>query len=115
MDFPIDGLHFYSETFDLRKSLAFRDSSRSSSLASPPPKEEEEKEESEWVWNEAIAKPLRDVLDDDASRYVPVMIQGLAECREILVDATDPKKGSWHFAVFGKRSRLHPGTRFLAR
>ena len=114
MDFPIDGLHFYSETFDLRKSLAFRDSSRSSSLASPPPKEEEE-EESEWVWNEAIAKPLRDVLDDDASRYVPVMIQGLAECREILVDATDPKKGSWHFAVFGKRSRLHPGTRFLAR
>ena len=23
MDFPIDGLHFYSETFDLRKSLAF--------------------------------------------------------------------------------------------
>ena len=40
MDFPIDGLHFYSETFDLRKSLAFRDSSRSSSLASPPPKEE---------------------------------------------------------------------------
>ena len=67
------------------------------------------------MWNEAIAKPLRDVLDDDASRYVPVMIQGLAECREILVDATDPKKGSWHFAVFGKRSRLHPGTRFLAR
>ena len=89
MDFPIDGLHFYSETFDLRKSLAFH-SSRSSS-SSPPPKEEEE-EESEWVWNEAIAKPLRDVLDDDASRYVPVMIQGLAECREILVDAPIRRK-----------------------
>ena len=109
MDFPIDGLHFYSETFDLTKSLAFRDL-RSSGASTRP-------EESEWVWNQAIAKPLRDALGDDASfrGYVPVMIQGLAECREILVDANDPKKGSWHFAVFGKRSRLHPGTRFLAR
>jgi len=44
MDFPIDGLHFYSETFDLTKSLAFRDS-RSSGASTRP-------EESEWVWNQ---------------------------------------------------------------
>ncbi len=109
MDFPIDGLHFYSETFDLTRSLAFRDSSATSSGAPSTP------EESEWVWNEAIAKPFRDALGENARGCVPIMVQGLAECREILVDANDPKKGSWHFAVFGKRSRLHPGTRFLAR
>ena len=98
MDFPIDG-HFYTrrltEEICVEILLLF--------VFGAAAKGGEEEEESEWVWNEAIAKPLRDVLDDDASRYVPVMIQGLAECREILVDATDPKKGSWHF-VFGKRS-----------
>jgi len=57
MDFPIDGLHFYSETFDLTKSLAFRDL-RSSGASTRP-------EESEWVWNQAIAKPLRDALGDE--------------------------------------------------
>ena len=53
----IDGLHFYSETFDLTRSLAFRDSSAHlnfRTLSTP--------QESEWVWNEAIAKPFRDAL-----------------------------------------------------
>ena len=51
------------------------------------------------MWNEAIAKPFRDALGENARGCVPIMVQGLAECREILVDANDPKKGSWHFTT----------------
>ena len=114
MEFPIDGLHFYSETFDLTRSLAFRDDNEDDDEGSGEGKDE--RVQDEWIWNAAIAEPLRNALgEENAIGCVPVLIQGLAESREILIDPNDSSKGSWHFAVFGKRSRFHPGTRFLAR
>ena len=95
-DIPLENLYFYCETFDVTRSFAH---ATDESIASP---------DGEWVWNEWLASPVRRLGIPGAC---PALLQGLAESRAM----TDAKGVEWRLAVFGRRSRLHPGTRYLAR
>ena len=95
-DIPLENLYFYCETFDVTRSFAH---ATDESIASP---------DGEWVWNEWLAAPVRALGIPGA---VPSLLQGLAESRRL----TDANGKAWRLAVFGRRSRLHPGTRYLAR
>ena len=96
-EFSIDGTHFYCETFDVSRPFPYGNSK--SGLTSP---------DREWVWNAALAAPLRAT---NIPGICPTLVQGLVEHRE-LRDANDRV---FHLCIFGKRSSLHPGTRYLAR
>ena len=95
-DIPLENLYFYCETFDVTRSFAH---ATDESIASP---------DGEWVWNEWLASPVRRLGIPGAC---PALLQGLAESRAM----TDARGVEWRLAVFGRRSRLHPGTRYLAR
>jgi len=96
-EFSVDGTHFYCETFDVSRPFPYGNAK--SGLNSP---------DREWVWNAALAVPLRAT---NIAGICPTLIQGLVEQRE-LRDANDK---TFHLCIFGKRSSLHPGTRYLAR
>ena len=96
-EFSIDGTHFYCESFDVSRPFAYGESVDSS-----------REPDDEWVWNAALSAPLRAT---NVSGACPVLIQGLVEHRELC----DLKGKPFQLCVFGKRSSLHPGTRYLAR
>jgi hypothetical protein len=60
------------------------------------------------VWNEWLSAPLRALGIPGAC---PALLQGLAESRRL----KDAAGGAFNLALFGRRSSLHPGTRYLAR
>ena len=96
-EFSIDGTHFYCESFDVSRPFAYGESVDSS-----------REPDDEWVWNAALSAPLRAT---NVPGACPVLIQGLVEHRELC----DLKGKPFQLCVFGKRSSLHPGTRYLAR
>ena len=89
--FPLDGMHFYCETFDLtRKFPSF------SPVAEYDP---------EFCWNSFLAQPFADI----GLRCVcPVLLQG--SCKTRAIDTAH-----LNFALITKKSCLNPGTRFNAR
>jgi hypothetical protein len=95
-EIPLENLYFYCETFDVTRAFAH---SGDHSLADP---------DREWVWNERLSAPLRGL---GIACACPALLQGLVESR-CLKDATGK---DWRMAVFGRRSSMHPGTRYLAR
>jgi hypothetical protein len=62
----------------------------------------------EFTWNAWLAAPFAAAGVPSA---VPPLVQGLAECR-VLADAAGTR---FAVALLARRSRLHPGTRYLAR
>lgn len=84
-EFALEGVHFFCETLDVTKPFC----------ASRPT--------TEFVWNAWLRKGVED--------FCPKMLQGLAESRVM----TDAMGTPFNVALFCRRSRLHPGTRYLAR
>mmetsp|Transcript_35677 Transcript_35677/g.87790 ORF Transcript_35677/g.87790 Transcript_35677/m.87790 type:complete len:361 (-) Transcript_35677:185-1267(-) len=112
-EIPLENLYFYCETFDVTRAFAHSASSGGDggvggggdragggvALATP---------EREWVWNEWLSAPLRAL---GIAGACPALLQGLAESRRL----KDAEGRDFHLVVFGRRSCLHPGTRYLAR
>eukprot|EP00898_Chlorokybus_atmophyticus_P001755 jgi/Chlat1/2580/Chrsp178S02444 len=96
---PIDDLHYYSETADITHPF--------------PSEYSIDEPEAEFVWNQWLSLPFTAV---GLQRHCVVLLQarafyGIADSRS-LVDTSGRK---WAVALIARRSRLHPGTRYLAR
>jgi len=93
-EFPIDGAHFFCETADITR---------------PFPSDAEPTDPSwEWVWNRWLTHPFRSIGLHD---ICPHLQQGMAEARVL----RDVEGRGWVMTEISRRSRLHPGTRYLAR
>ena len=92
-EFAIDGVHFYCETLD---------------VSCPFPGHSSPDYCREFVWNEWHGLPFWKA---GMQHYCPKLFQGFAESME-LKDSRGQPYGCAHFC---RRSRLHPGTRYLAR
>eukprot|EP00958_Prasinococcus_capsulatus_P006767 scaffold630_cov399-Prasinococcus_capsulatus_cf.AAC.2 len=95
IDAPIDGLHFFCETYDLTRTYA-QQVNRTMS------------EDMEFVFNQWLAQPLHAL---GLKSVCPFLLQGLAEGRKLV----DAQGATWMIALISRRSCLHPGTRYLAR
>eukprot|EP00891_Asterochloris_glomerata_P005930 jgi/Astpho2/5930/Aster-02418 len=92
--FFLDNSHFYCETVDITRPFP-------SSHPVPQPSWE-------FVWNSWLAAGLRAVGLQD---HCPNLLQGVIESR-MLEDAVQQK---YTLALIARRSRLHPGMRYIAR
>ncbi len=92
-EYAIDGVHFYCETLD---------------VSCPFPGKSSSGYNTEFVWNEWLSLPF---WNQGLSHYCPKLFQGFAESR----DMKDSEGVAYTYAHFCRRSRLHPGTRYLAR
>ena len=93
LDFPLDGVHFFCETLDV--SRPFPGGPAGSAC-------------SEFVYNRWYRKCF---VDAGLGDYCQVLVQGLAESRKVPDSAG---KGAT-MALVARRSRIHAGTRYLAR
>ncbi|XP_024545394.1 probable phosphoinositide phosphatase SAC9 isoform X1 [Selaginella moellendorffii] len=94
LDIAIDGMHFYCETRDVTRPFPSDISVHDPDL--------------EFAWNVWLTSPFKDI---GLHHHCVVLLQGLADSRTF-VDA----KGQYAtVAITARRSRLHPGTRYLAR
>ncbi|KAI4992426.1 hypothetical protein ZWY2020_051843 [Hordeum vulgare] len=93
-DLDIDGKYYFCETRDITRPFPSR-------MAIQEPDEE-------FVWNAWLSRPFRDI---GLPGHCVVLLQGFAECRNF--GATGQQGGL--VALIARRSRLHPGTRYLAR
>lgn len=93
-EFSCDGTHFFCHTFDVSRPFAYGGGG--------------EKPDREWVWNASLAEPLQAT---GIPGICPTLMQGLVEHREL----KDANGKLFNLCIFGKRSSLHPGTRYLAR
>jgi hypothetical protein len=96
---PMENLYFYCETFDATRPFA---------LAGDVLSNDENDFDPQWVWNEWLSAPVRQL---GIPHACPALLQGLAESRRL----RDLKDREYRVAVFGRRSSAHPGTRYLAR
>ena len=88
------GTHYYCETADLSRPFPSGRSVDNADL--------------EFVWNHYLSKPFRRLGMD---MCCPRLLQGAVECSEH-VDASGER---YTMAKISRRSRRHPGTRYLAR
>uniref|UniRef100_A0A1D1ZIN1 Uncharacterized protein C1093.03 n=1 Tax=Anthurium amnicola TaxID=1678845 RepID=A0A1D1ZIN1_9ARAE len=93
-DLDIDGKHYFCETRDITRPFPSR-----MPLQDP---------DSEFVWNEFLSKPFKAI---GLLQHCAILLQGFAECRRF--GGTGQQEGI--VALTARRSRLHPGTRYLAR
>ncbi|TVU20942.1 hypothetical protein EJB05_30548 [Eragrostis curvula] len=93
-DLDIDGKYYFCETRDITRPFPSR-------MTIQEPDEE-------FVWNEWLSKPFRDI---GLPGHCVILLQGFAESRNFV--GTGQQGGS--VALIARRSRLHPGTRYLAR
>mmetsp|Transcript_40321 Transcript_40321/g.114154 ORF Transcript_40321/g.114154 Transcript_40321/m.114154 type:complete len:819 (+) Transcript_40321:201-2657(+) len=94
LEFPLDGAHFFCETADATR---------------PFPSEHSPSDPAwEWVWNRWLSSPLRALNLHDVC---PNLQQGMAEARQL----EDLSGQPWVLGEISRRSRLHAGTRYLAR
>ncbi|KAL0914723.1 hypothetical protein M5K25_015096 [Dendrobium thyrsiflorum] len=92
-ELDIDGKHYFCETRDITRPFP-------SAMTSQNP-------DDEFVWNAWFSKPFRDI---GLPKHCVILLQGFAECRNF---GNSGPGGI--VALFARRSRLHPGTRYLAR
>ena len=92
-EFAIEGVHFYCETLDV--SCPFPGRAGSDFCT-------------EFVWNEWLGQPFWRA---GMHQYCPRLFQGFAES----MDLKDSNGTPFSYAHFCRRSRQHPGTRYLAR
>ena len=102
LEYPIEGCHLYCHTADVTRPWPWGGPYRSGGEASPP------EPDVEFTWNSWLAAPFAAA---GCAAVCPPLVQGLAECR-LMVDARGVKAC---VALLSRRSRLHPGTRYLAR
>ncbi|RLM92305.1 putative phosphoinositide phosphatase SAC9 [Panicum miliaceum] len=93
-DLDIDGKYYFCETRDITRPLPSR-----MTLREP---------DEEFVWNEWLSKPFKDI---GLPGHCVILLQGFAECRNF---GGAGQQGGL-VALIARRSRLHPGTRYLAR
>lgn len=93
-ELEIDGMHYFCETRDITRPFPSR-----MSLLSP---------DEEFVWNGWLSLPFKNI---GLTRHCVILLQGFAECRSF--GSSGQVEGI--VALTARRSRLHPGTRYLAR
>ncbi|KAM0878793.1 hypothetical protein ACQ4PT_034649 [Festuca glaucescens] len=93
-DLDIDGKYYFCETRDVTRPFPSR-------LTLQEPDEE-------FVWNGWLSRPFKDI---GLPGHCVILLQGFAECRSF--GGTGQQGGL--VALLARRSRLHPGTRYLAR
>ncbi|GAB2293209.1 Probable phosphoinositide phosphatase sac9 [Dionaea muscipula] len=93
-ELDIDGKHYFCENRDITRPFP-----------SPIPLE---KPDDEFVWNRWLSFPFKCI---GLPEHCVILLQGFAECRSF--GSLGQQEGI--VAVIARRSRLHPGTRYLAR
>ncbi|KAI4324378.1 hypothetical protein L6164_023923 [Bauhinia variegata] len=93
-ELDIDGKHYFCETRDITRTFPSR-----MPLSEP---------DEEFVWNGWLSKPFKDI---GLPQHCVTLLQGFAECRSF--GSSGQLEGI--VALTARRSRLHPGTRYLAR
>ncbi|CAL9040027.1 probable phosphoinositide phosphatase SAC9 isoform X1 [Musa acuminata AAA Group] len=93
-ELDIDGKHYFCETRDITRSF--------------PSRRSFQEPDDEFVWNGWFSKPFKDI---GLPKHCVILLQGFAECRSF--GGTGQQGGV--VALIARRSRLHPGTRYLAR
>ncbi|OVA07817.1 WW domain [Macleaya cordata] len=94
VELDIDGKHYFCETRDITRPFPSR-----MSLMKP---------DEEFVWNRWFSMPFKDI---GLPQHCVILLQGFAECR--IFGSSGQQEGV--VALTARRSRLHPGTRYLAR
>ncbi|KAM2970145.1 hypothetical protein FF2_017151 [Malus domestica] len=93
-DLDINGKHYFCEARDITRPFPSR-----MSLREP---------DDEFVWNAWFSMPFKNI---GLSQHCVTLLQGFAECRTFGTLG----KVDGIVALIARRSRLHPGTRYLAR
>ncbi|XP_057802025.1 probable phosphoinositide phosphatase SAC9 isoform X2 [Salvia miltiorrhiza] len=93
-ELDIDGKHYFCETRDITRPFPSR-----MSVQNP---------DDEFVWNKWFAMPFRKI---GLLQHCVILLQGFAECKTF--GSLGQQEGV--VALTARRSRLHPGTRYLAR
>ncbi|TYJ19977.1 hypothetical protein E1A91_A09G229200v1 [Gossypium mustelinum] len=93
-ELDIDGKHYFCETRDISRPFPSR-----MSLLSP---------DDEFVWNGWLSMPFKNI---GLTQHCVILLQGFAESRSF--GSSGQVEGI--VALTARRSRLHPGTRYLAR
>ncbi|GFY81280.1 sacI homology domain-containing protein [Actinidia rufa] len=93
-ELDIDGKHYFSETRDVTRPF--------------PSRMPLEQPDHEFVWNGWFSKPFKSI---GLPQHCVILLQGFAECRSF--GSLGQQEGV--VALTARRSRLHPGTRYLAR
>lgn len=93
-EFDVDGKHFFCETRDITRPFPSR-----MSLQNP---------DEEFVWNKWFSMAFQNI---GLPYHCVTLLQGFTECRSF--GSLGQQEGL--VALIARRSRLHPGTRYLAR
>lgn len=93
-ELDIDGKHYFCETRDLTRPFPSH-----MPLQNP---------DDEFVWNKWFSTPFKNI---GLLQHCVILLQGLADCRSF--GSLGQQEGI--VALIARRSRLHPGTRYLAR
>ncbi|KAJ0976307.1 hypothetical protein J5N97_018272 [Dioscorea zingiberensis] len=93
-ELDIDGKHYFCETRDITRPF--------------PSRMTHQNPDDEFVWNGWFSKPFKDI---GLPNHCVILLQGFAECRNF--GGSGQQTG--FVALLARRSRLHPGTRYLAR
>ncbi|XVF84266.1 hypothetical protein PTKIN_Ptkin17bG0019500 [Pterospermum kingtungense] len=93
-ELEIDGKHYFCETRDITRPFP-----SCMPLLSP---------DEEFVWNGWLSMPFKNI---GLAQHCVILLQGFAECRSF--GSSGQVEGI--VALIARRSRLHPGTRYLAR
>ncbi|KAJ7980630.1 Phosphoinositide phosphatase [Quillaja saponaria] len=93
-ELDIDGKHYFCETRDLTRPF--------------PSRTPLNKPDDEFVWNGWFSLPFKNI---GLPQHCVTLLQGFAECRSF--GSSGQLEG--FVAITARRSRLHPGTRYLAR
>ena len=102
LEYPVEGCHLYCHTADVTRPWPWGGPHGSRGSEAP------QEPDAEFTWNRWLAQPFAAA---GCASACPPLVQGLAECR-LMVDAKGVKAC---VALLSRRSRLHPGTRYLAR
>lgn len=93
-ELDIDGKHYFCEARDITRPF--------------PSHMPLQKPDDEFVWNGWFSLPFKNI---GLSQHCVILLQGFAECRSF--GSSGQLEG--FVALIARRSRLHPGTRYLAR
>ncbi|WOL11732.1 putative phosphoinositide phosphatase SAC9 [Canna indica] len=93
-ELDIDGKHYFCETRDITRPF--------------PSRKCFQEPDDEFIWNGWFSKPFKDI---GLPQHCVILLQGFAECRNF--GGIGQQVGI--VALIARRSRLHPGTRYLAR
>lgn len=106
LEHSLDGMHFVCLTEDL--SAPFGSSPEQVDTSSGEFGAHMHNFKNEFVWNSLWKESFQHL---GLSRHCQTLYQGLVESRTLV----DRMGTEWHYCLLSKRSKLHPGTRYIAR